>query len=89
MAEAKLVFYTAHFVTFSISTQNSEKLNQIGFNFPPPLTCRSSLLIVQSKSRDYKEGPTSFKKALGAVVMCVMGVMFLASALNRSISPRY
>ena len=37
----------AHFVTFSILTQNSEKLNQIGFNFPPALTYRSSLLIVQ------------------------------------------
>ena len=30
------IWYTAHFVTFSISTQSSEKLNQIGFNFPPP-----------------------------------------------------
>ena len=30
--------YTNHFVTFSISTQNSEKLNQIGFNFPPDLS---------------------------------------------------
>ena len=29
------IWYTAHFVTFSISTKNSEKLNQIGFNFPP------------------------------------------------------
>ena len=32
-------------LTLSISTQNSEKLNQIGFH--PPLTYHSSLLIVQ------------------------------------------
>ena len=28
------IWYAAQFLTFSISTKNSEKLNQIGFNFP-------------------------------------------------------
>ena len=44
---------------------------------------------IRSKSRDYKEGPLHSKKRKVLSSWYVMGAMFLASALNRSISSRY
>ena len=49
-------------------------------------------LTITSKSRYYKERNVQSKKRkaiVGDSSVFVMGAMFLASALNRGISPRY